>query len=418
LLQLAFNCSDPQTAAAAVGHLPVTAAATARDIPELLEPEAPRRWLLTAATRQHTAAVEQMVQLGYLRQLVDATVLEAMLRRLLMHHNSVDCSTALLRLPAAKQLSSNAVLQLLYIAVTDKELAGGYFTHLMCQLPGAQQLDRQAVLQLLQAAVQHDSEVSYLMQLPAAQLIDGEAVMQLLHSAMRLGSFVPHELCTWSAADQLSADQAMQLLQAAVQDGRFPDTVSLVTLQGAKDLSSEQLLQLLERAVQNSSDECTDALCTLPAVEQLSSKAVQGLLLAAVKLDVASWSNVFIIKTLHNLTAASNLSEVHAAQLLDAAVNNSCGPLYGTEEEYAQVLCSTLCGMPAAQKLGRQQALQVLTSAVQRGSVGCVKELCKLPAAKQLFKKEVLQLLWAAEQGGSAQGMAYTAVLRRLPGAR
>jgi hypothetical protein len=140
LLQLAFNCSNPQTVAAAVGHLPVTAAATALDMPKLLEPNVARRLLLTAATKQHKEALEQMVQLGYLQQHVDATVLEAMLGQLLKHRDGVECSEALLRLPTAEQLSSNAVLRLLLDRVVANKETVGSCSHVQvccasCQPP-------------------------------------------------------------------------------------------------------------------------------------------------------------------------------------------------------------------------------------------------------------------------------------------
>jgi hypothetical protein len=84
LLQLALNCSSTTTAAV-VGYLPITAASVASSLPELLEPDVARRLLVTAATRRHVAAVQQMThqQLGYMKQHVDAATLEAVLIQLM-----------------------------------------------------------------------------------------------------------------------------------------------------------------------------------------------------------------------------------------------------------------------------------------------------------------------------------------------
>jgi hypothetical protein len=59
LLQLALNCSSTTAAATAIRHLPATAAAAARRIPELLEPDVARRLLVTAAQRQHDSCLKQ-----------------------------------------------------------------------------------------------------------------------------------------------------------------------------------------------------------------------------------------------------------------------------------------------------------------------------------------------------------------------
>jgi hypothetical protein len=82
LLQLALNCSSRTTAAAAVRHLLATAASAAHRTPELLEPEVARRLVVTAARRQHSAAVHEMVtnqRLGFITQHVDAATLEVIL---------------------------------------------------------------------------------------------------------------------------------------------------------------------------------------------------------------------------------------------------------------------------------------------------------------------------------------------------
>jgi hypothetical protein len=79
----------------------------------LLEPVETRRLLVTAATRQHAAAVTHMARLAYMQRHIDAAKLEVMLVGLLKHNA---CLKLLVQLPAAAQLSSEAVIRLLQAA--------------------------------------------------------------------------------------------------------------------------------------------------------------------------------------------------------------------------------------------------------------------------------------------------------------
>jgi hypothetical protein len=84
-------------------------------MPELLKPDMARRLLVTAATRQHAAAVLDMSihkQLGYIHQHVNAATLEVMLFELRMSYAYLDL---LIQLPAAAHLSSDAVIRLLLL---------------------------------------------------------------------------------------------------------------------------------------------------------------------------------------------------------------------------------------------------------------------------------------------------------------
>jgi hypothetical protein len=115
LLQLALNCSNTTTAEAAIRHLPLTAAFAARRMPELLEPDVARRLLGTAATRQHAAAIHQMVthqQLEYMTQHIDAATLEVITLDL-RDYDNIAYLRLLTQLPAAAHLSSEAVIRLL-----------------------------------------------------------------------------------------------------------------------------------------------------------------------------------------------------------------------------------------------------------------------------------------------------------------
>jgi hypothetical protein len=110
LLQLAINCSSARTANAAAVCLPTLECLG----PELLQPTVARKLLVTAATRQHTAALMCMAELPIMRQQIDAATLEAVIRQLLKHEQ---CVEALCALPAAAQLSSDTIAGLLVAVV-------------------------------------------------------------------------------------------------------------------------------------------------------------------------------------------------------------------------------------------------------------------------------------------------------------
>jgi hypothetical protein len=94
-----MNCSNPSTVKAA-----------AHQLPEQLDASAARKLLLTAAARQHTVAVQQMIGLPVAVQHIDATTLEGMIAQLLPH---AGCLELLCAMPAAAQLSSEAAARLL-----------------------------------------------------------------------------------------------------------------------------------------------------------------------------------------------------------------------------------------------------------------------------------------------------------------
>jgi hypothetical protein len=372
LLQLALNCSNTTAAATAVSHLQLKAASAARYKRKLLVPDVARRLLVTAATRQHTAAVERMVRLAYMQQQIDAATLEAMLAELLKHDGVL---RELVRLPAAAHLSSDAVIRLLLAAAARQ----GYSTpcdnvHMLLQLPAARQFDSAAVLQLLQAAIQQGR--------------------------------MPQPFCRLPGAQQLSSGEVFQLLQAAVQLGMrsTSDLQRLCKMPGAQHLDSAAVFQLLQAALQGIwGTFITRCLCELPAARQLDSQAVQQLLQAAVRRG---------LDTSHicELPAAQELDRQTVLQLFQAAAQHGSS-VYG------------LFDVPAAQQLTSQHVLQLLEVAAQRGSTGSTRLLCQLPAAKQLSKKEVaglpcrqpsrLAALWAVHVQQRCMGCLVLAAARR-----
>jgi hypothetical protein len=186
-------------------------------MPELLEPDVARRLLVTAARRQHVAAVHKIVtheRLEYIKQHTDAAALEVILFDLHRHAESTAYIFLLTKLPAAALLSSEAVIKL-FLNAAAAHAINALFE--LCRLPAAQQFDRAAVLQLLQAAVQQGHLSSWFCELPAAQQLGSREVLQLLQAAVQ-GKPSPLSiplLCTLPGAELMSCQAVLQLLQAA-----------------------------------------------------------------------------------------------------------------------------------------------------------------------------------------------------------
>jgi hypothetical protein len=230
LLQLAINCSRPQTVKAALMHLPATEEAAATHMPALLEPAVARRLLLTAAARQagqDASVVQHMVGLAYLQQHVDAATLEAMLQPFVVRRQLSDsCITN----------STSATLKLKLQAASD-------VVKLMCQLPAAAQLSNEAVTRLMMAVIRAYSwTMSDLCKLPALQQLSKAAAIELLQADVRRSS-LPRAFYELPAVQQLSMKQVLQLLRAAVKQGKMPE--GFCRLPAAEDISNDAVFQLL-----------------------------------------------------------------------------------------------------------------------------------------------------------------------------
>ncbi|KAF6251406.1 hypothetical protein COO60DRAFT_1560445 [Scenedesmus sp. NREL 46B-D3] len=222
LLQLALNCSNPDTATAA-----------ARRMPALLEPGVARSLLLTAATRQHSKAVKHMVGLAVVQQHMHAELLETVLSELLescQNCRGMLCLYALCELPAAATLSSDAAMKLLRSAV---EVSSWEVAYELCHLAAAQQLSSEQVDTLLQACMQNSTLAdrdypltifqrgsifeAIMLELPGAQQLSNNAVLDNLHKAITSGcafEFV-YRLQNLPAAAGISSAEATSLLQEA-----------------------------------------------------------------------------------------------------------------------------------------------------------------------------------------------------------
>ncbi|KAF6261936.1 hypothetical protein COO60DRAFT_699128 [Scenedesmus sp. NREL 46B-D3] len=283
--------------------------------------------LLAAAAREHTAAVQQMLRLAAMRQHVDAALVEAMLCQLLAHQ---ECVRQLCALPAAEQLSSDAVTRLLLQAMQQRLPAAA---SQLRRLAAAEQLGTEQVGDLLQACVRTCSAdghgwllndcLQWILRLPAVRELSSGAIVRVLNTAVNnigervlgLDQAVFH-LMKLPAAATISGDDMAQLLQAALQC----NSASLSLLDGmwklpaAVQISGKDVGQLLRMAADPTSGivtilrgACAQQLCRLPGAATISiDDDMEPLLQAAVaqrKVDAFAFASVLALPAVLELSA-------------------------------------------------------------------------------------------------------------------
>lgn len=176
---------------------------------------------------------------------------------------------------------------------------------LLLGLPAAQQLSSEAVAGLVQAAVAHDHCVDTLLKLPAAQVMNATALGQLLLLVVNTSTGckwpkVTCQLLRLPAAQQLSGDLLGQLLEAALQNrtgdewlvGRFLE--GLVGLPGAHHISSSSMERLLQRSTAHDQQSTFQLLVNLPAAQQLSRASVARLCKPHWNVTM-KWASVYLL---------------------------------------------------------------------------------------------------------------------------
>jgi hypothetical protein len=349
-------------------------------MPTFLQPAVARKLLLTAVTRQPEAeTVQRMLGLAYLQQHVDAATLEAMLQQLVSR-----CAwpvlagkfegQSLCQLPAAAELTSEAVTRLLLVAMQSSD---DVVISELCTLPALQQLSAAAVFQLLQVSVQHSSKLpDALYELPAVQHLSRKQVLQLLQAGATRG-YIAAELLMIPAAAEISNVAMFQLLCAnsnsesafTVQLSELPP--AFYELPAVQQLNSQQLLQLLQAAAEQG--EVPADLCMLPAATDLSTEAALELLLSGVKYTD-------LPPAFYELPAVQQLSSQQLLQLLQGAGKQGKVP-------------AELFMPPAAAELRSEAAMELMQSGVKYTDLP--PAFYELPALQQLNNEQLLQLLRA-----------------------
>ncbi|KAF6246110.1 hypothetical protein COO60DRAFT_1242830 [Scenedesmus sp. NREL 46B-D3] len=421
-----MNCSDPASAEAVVHRLPAQ-----------LERGMAHKLLLAAAALKHTAAMQQMLRLAAMQRHADAALVEAMLSQLLAHQESVQ---QLCALPAAEQLSSDAVSRLLLQAMQQRLPAAA---SQLQRLPAAGQLGTEQVGDLLQACVRACATdghgwllsdcLKWILRLPAIRELSSGAIVRVLNTAIDvIGESVVElgiaalRLLMLPAAATISGDDMAQLLQAALQRG----SVSLSLLDGmwklpaAVQLSDKTVVKLLRMAADPSRGyvtrlrEFVEKLCRLPAAATISIDDMEHLLQAAAQAKPVLFTS-FDYALVWALPAALELSADAIARLMRTILDAS---IEEVSESY--VLVQRLLSLPAAATISSEDTGHLLQAAMQcKSDPWCrpLSTIMKLPAVVELNASAIVRAVCTITSintdGYTAGRRDYVERLLRLPAA-
>uniref|UniRef100_A0A383VKL8 Fanconi Anaemia group E protein C-terminal domain-containing protein n=1 Tax=Tetradesmus obliquus TaxID=3088 RepID=A0A383VKL8_TETOB len=345
-----------------------------------------------------------------LQQLQDVLVLALKVQQEDLEEEQLDQLEQLLELPAAQQLSPEALQHILDngIQVQSAHLDGSMT--LLLELPAAQQLSPSCVAELLKDfAEQRSSSAQHLLALPAAQQLETEFVVQMLEDAVASDRWelVP-QLLRLPAGQQMSSAALQKLLKSAVKaasinsiDRRVSTVTAALdcmeairTFPAARQVPSSSVAELLQTAVERHRRDVAMLLIQLPTAQQVSSSIVVQLLQAATQ-------DHDLMLRLGDLPAAQQLSIDALAALLQAAVmDDAC-------------CCSEdVLAMPAAQQLNAVmlgQLLQRTRHLDSRAWPEAMRRLAQLPAAQQLNGDTAAVAAVSAAISTAAQQQLYSA---------
>jgi hypothetical protein len=187
-------------------------------------------------------------------------------------------------------------------------------------------------------------------------------------------------------------------------------------------LSNESMIQLLLAAVAEGRTAGAEQLYALPAAQRLPASSVAQLLAAILKhLDVVGWTlSHALAPHVLALPAAQRLTADMVAQLLHAALQQ---PPQGIRALDGRGFVLQLFKLPAAQDLISNVLHMLLHTALKHEpplksdgahiQAEIVKALCRLPAAQQLDVEVAQQLMATGEQ--PRHGPCKLALLQNLP---
>jgi hypothetical protein len=277
LLQLTMNCKRYSRHSEAP-----TAVAARASIPEVLEPAAARRLLVTAAVRHGANITTSLAAKDSIRQHIDAATFESVITHLLAAKECYCTSAAAQadwwQLPPASELDRAAVARLLQAVVNQPVYLVGCgcvpIVQQLCSLPAAAEISCSSLESLLlDAAECRTCEcVAPLFGLPAAKEIRTSVIVKLLFSAAQRGCChkLGKALLRLPGVALLCSDTVVQLLRTAVQQKDAEDAAAdveyLKGLPAARRVSSSDITQLVTLARQWGHAACAALLLAVPHV--------------------------------------------------------------------------------------------------------------------------------------------------------
>lgn len=352
------------------------------------------------------------------QQSMDASTVEDLVR-VAMKGDSCSCTSTLLGLPAAGQLSSSTLADLLWLELNlgskEREDECGCVSNNLCSLLAvAEPLPAARVAELLVTAVQNYGTVSAsaaiagLCGVPESQVIGPSHATTILKAAMQLpdvmgyrmnGSVrevLPIKLPIVSTIAELTGGHAieasvvMELLQQALRLDKRSMLLHLTALQAAQHMTPEDASNILQLAVELGRIASLDIICKLPAMSRLSAGQVVTALHAAMTLGQTSQG---ALTKLSSLPAAAQLQAEEVCNLL-LTVMQRMGSVIGRAADAVKVLCK----LPGAAALSPGQLQELMRTALQLTDSLVMQHLCGMDAAKQLEAACIAQLIGLAEQ--------------------
>jgi hypothetical protein len=226
---------------------------------------------------------------------------------------------------------------------------------------------------------------------PAAEGLSSDVVLQLLQTAALHGRYVyAHLLLQLPVAQQFSNDTMMQLLQNAIDQGAGDSQAKAGHIRelfnmAAADQPAGRVVQLLHVMLRGGYSSFAEPWCWVPAVEQMSAGEVLQLLLEAFACDAADRiAPVLIYK------AAGQISHDAMLKLLQAAVEQR---KHGCMRQLLKLNLAQVPNMTLAEQLNADNLLLLLHAAAECGADDCMKALMQLPAAERLNSEQLAGVL-------------------------
>jgi hypothetical protein len=304
--------------------------------------------------------------------------------------------------PAAEQLSTQQVTQLLYMCI---------------QLEQPQQGELAA-----QAAIWDDDAESVarrcsvlpcfkaLWALPSAQSIRASTVadmMQLAAQQQQQRLWLGKQLCELPAAQQVSPRELCEVLVYMLEHTGTAGTPhwlmrQLLNLPAAQQLPQGAAKQLLQRLIDTCAVCPTAAALDCMAALQLGSQLTGGEVLQLLQ-QAASKGAIELLCFIAELKpAADEIDDTHGcAAVLLAVLQHALLPNEGSSSSSSHsACCGLLLALPAVQQLPADAVASVLAAAVNAGNVYAVKRMCALDEAAEFSLAAAASLLQLAAQKG------------------
>jgi hypothetical protein len=378
--------------------------------------------LLQAAV-EHVASFEVLMNTPAARQLSSADV--AQLLKAALESNEERCFRLLAALPAAWKLDSAAAADMLQ-AVASR----GKSRHLqlLLELPAAQRLSSSSITQALEDAIvagQHDC-ARLLCESPAVQHLGGLAIAQLLQTAIRSRCNVGvRALCLLSGARQLEEATVLSLVHSALEQ-KLPECLAgpagsagLLSLPAVQQFSSSALSELLQTAAQASCLGATPLLCQLPTRPNFEVQEVIAWLVAAVssadpQLPSPGFEQAGVWLEVLQAIAPYRVAVQLAGDLLREAID-------GSSSSSITMVRLLTGGLSVLQKLKLPEVCSLMQAAMQCSADGAgvkVAALAGLPAAQKMDAVTTDKMLACAGQLQTPDAALGINALRSLPAAQ